>query len=226
MSLNQSLTIDENAIFIADAHFNTNRQELKTFLLKLKNKEIKTKQLFLMGDMFDFLSSQIEYFVQQNQYIISLINELSKSIDIIYLEGNHDFNLSSLFSNIIIYKREQQPMICNYKNKKVAISHGDIFTPIQYNIFTKFIRNKITLKLLNLIDINYWFSKKINSWLQNKRICNGCDDFEKFANNRISLYPKNVDLIIEGHFHYGNETIKYINVPSLACQNRYYKLNN
>jgi UDP-2,3-diacylglucosamine hydrolase len=225
MPLNQSFTIDENAIFVADAHFNTNRQELKTFLLKLKNKEIKTKQLFLMGDIFDFLSPQIKYFVQQNQNIISLLNELSKNIDIIYLEGNHDFNLSSLFFNIIIYKREQQPVIYNYKNKKVAISHGDIFTPIQYNIFTKFIRNKITLKLLNLIDINYWLSKKINSWFQKKRICNGCDNFEKFANNRISLYPKNIDLIIEGHFHYGNETKKYINVPSLACQNRYYILS-
>ena len=41
-----SLNIQESTIFIADSHLNKNRQELKTFLLKLDSKEIKTSQLF------------------------------------------------------------------------------------------------------------------------------------------------------------------------------------
>ncbi len=222
MSLN--LEIRDNAIFVADAHFNTSRQQFKTFLLKLQNKEINTSQLFLMGDMFDFLSNEIDYFKKQNKKIINLINQLSQHIEIIYLEGNHDFNLKNLFPTIQIIPRQNQPLICKYKDKKVLIAHGDNFMPMSYEIFTFIFRNKYFLRFLNLIDINNWLSKKFDDNLMKKDICNECNNFNKFANKRISLYPSSIDLIIEGHFHFGRQVKKYINIPSLACDGQYYSL--
>lgn len=38
--------IKENAIFIADSHFNEKRSQLLTFLKKLKSKEIKQNNYF------------------------------------------------------------------------------------------------------------------------------------------------------------------------------------
>ncbi len=221
------MNIREDAIFIADSHYNPNRQELKLFLLQLQSNKIQTSQLFLMGDMFDFLSSQISYFKEQNQDIIELLNQLSYRIEIIYLEGNHDFSLSKLFPNILIIPREQQPLICNYDKEKVALAHGDIFTPFNYNLYTKIIRNIFFLKLLNIIDINSWLSKRVDNWLLEKKICSECDDFDEFSKKRIDFYKYyNVQIIIEGHFHHGNLKNNYINIPSLACGGQYFRIKN
>ncbi len=216
------IDIKDDAIFIADSHCNKNRQELKIFLLKLQSNEIKTNQLFLMGDIFDFLAPQIKYFVHKNKEIINLINNISNTIDIVYLEGNHDYNLKDLFPNVDVIRRQNQPVNCKYKDKYIALAHGDIFTPTAYNIYTSIIRNNIFLHLLNFIDINNWLTKKIDKWLLSKNICGSCEDFKRFSKSRIALYDKKIDLIIEGHFHYGEQNNNYVNIPSLSCSKQYY----
>ncbi|OPX26720.1 MAG: hypothetical protein B1H07_03685 [Campylobacteraceae bacterium 4484_166] len=97
------------AIFIGDSHYNSNRTQLDIFLDTLSQNQTKT--IFLSGDIFDFLSYHIKYFREKNKKTIESINSLSKTKDIIYLEGNHDFNLKDIFPNCHIIPREQQPYI-------------------------------------------------------------------------------------------------------------------
>ena len=146
------IEIKDDAIFIADSHYNTNRQEFKQFLLKLKNKDIKTSQLFLMGDIFDFLSSQINYFKTKNKDIVNLLNELSNIIDIVYLEGNHDFNLKKVFKNIKSFTIYQQPVECFFDDKKIYLAHGDFESNFGYRAYTWFIRNPLILPILNVLN--------------------------------------------------------------------------
>lgn len=219
------LNIDESAIFIADSHYNSNRPFLKDTLEQIQTGKIQTKQLFLMGDIFDFLSDDITYFQKEDSSVVSLINELSKSLEIVYLEGNHDFNLSKTFPNILVISREFQPLICEYKSVKIALSHGDIFMPKSYEIYTSFIRSRATGKLANILDINHIIFRKLNTWLQGKNICGTMKNFEEFAEKRIKNYQKyNVNFIIEGHFHQDKKYKNYINLPSLVCQKRYFKI--
>ena len=60
------LSIKQDSIFVADSHFNEKNRELLTFLQKVESKEIITSQLFLMGDMIDFISGESKYFIKQN----------------------------------------------------------------------------------------------------------------------------------------------------------------
>ncbi|RLA78594.1 MAG: UDP-2,3-diacylglucosamine diphosphatase [Epsilonproteobacteria bacterium] len=219
------MIINDGAIFIADSHYNSQRTTFKDILIDIKSKKIDTPQLFLMGDMFDFLSGEIEYFKTVNYQIISLINELSLTIEIIYFEGNHDFNLRQLFPKIDIFSREEQPVHIMQNHKKISLAHGDIFTPICYNIFSSLFRNHYFQKILNIIDINNWLSISSEQKLISKNICHKQNNFTQFIEHRIKKY--NTDLVIEGHFHQGYINDKYINVPSLACDKRYmiYKNN-
>ncbi len=224
------MTLNDGAIFIADSHFNDERTILFDMLSKIDNQEIQASQLFLMGDLFDFLDSEILYFKNKNKIVIELINTISQTIEVVYFEGNHDFNLQELFPKLNVIKRENQPIYISNNNQKIALSHGDIYTPTSYNIYTKIIRSKFVLKLLNLIDINNWLSKKTEQLLKQKNICKKQKDFEQFIENRIKLY--NIDLIIEGHFHQGYLSKNYINLPSLCCtkeymiyQNNQFKIN-
>ncbi len=220
------LKINTGAIFVADSHYNDKNEEFLIFLKKLQNKEIITTQLFFMGDMFDFISSQSTYFVKRNEELIKIINELSNSIEIVYLEGNHDYNLESLFKNVKVYKREEQPLLAKYGQKSVCLSHGDNFSLWHYNLYCKIIRNKFILHFLNLIDFNNIISKKIYHTLNKKNICSIMNDFESFAKKRINNYKS--DIIIEGHFHQGKSYIfneqLYVNVPSLCCEKKYFIL--
>ena len=222
------LSIKQDAIFIADSHFNKKNRELLTFLQKIEKKEIISSQLFLMGDMIDFISCESRYFVKQNIQVIELLNKLSLNIQIIYLEGNHDYNLKPLFPKIDVIKREQQPFFAQFNGKKIALAHGDNFINWKYDLYCKFIRNSIFLKIMNYIDINFFISKRIEVALVNKSICHKINNFEEIVLKRIKNY--NADVIIEGHYHQGKKYFKenkiYVNVPSLCCQKKYYRMNN
>ena len=222
------LSMKDDAIFIADAHFNKKNREFLTFLKKVESKEIVTSQLFLMGDIFDFITGECKYFIKQNSIVINLLNKLSKQIEIVYLEGNHDYNLKILFPNIQVIKRENQPFLAKFEDKTVALSHGDNFINWKYDLFCKIIRNSIFLKFMNFIDINFFISKKIEEALVKKSICHTIKNFEEIVSKRVKNYDANT--IIEGHYHQGNSYFLdeklYINIPSLCCQKEYIKLIN
>lgn len=221
--------IKDGAIFVADSHFNKKNQEFLDFLQKIKAGKIKTSQLFLMGDMIDFISGESRYFIKQNKELIDILNELSNNIEIIYLEGNHDYNLDTLFPYIKVVKREKQPLLGRFINGKIInLSHGDNFSDWKYNFYCIIIRNKYLLYFLNFLDINFFISKRIENALLKKNICYKIFDFERIVKRRVSNY--NCDVVVEGHFHQGGEYLvdnkKYVNVPSLFCQKKYLKLTN
>jgi UDP-2,3-diacylglucosamine hydrolase len=223
-----SFILKDEAIFIADSHYNKKNQEFKLILKKIKNREISCNQIFLMGDNFDFLAFETEYFKEINSEIIELLNILSNSYEIFYLEGNHDYNLSKIFPNIKVVKRENQPLVLDYKDKKIALSHGDNFINWHYNLYCKIIRNSYFLKFLNFLDINFFISKKIEKALENKNICHDLSYFEELVNKRVKNYSE--DIVIEGHYHQaksykiGNQ--EYINIPSLCCQKSFTRFKN
>lgn len=222
------MIIQNNAIFIADAHHNTERSQLNNLLTKLKLGNIQSTQIFLMGDIFDFLSEEIDYFKSLNNQIIVLIQELSQTHEVVYLEGNHDFNLHKIFPNVTVFQRKEQPLFIKQENKIIALSHGDIFTPYSYNIYTLIIRNHKFLQFINFLDINNFLSKFVEKKLMKKNLCHKQSNYLNFIKNRIKSYNSiNItDLIIEGHFHQGSISDKYINIPSLVCDNKYMIYQN
>ncbi len=223
-----SFILKDEAIFIADSHYNKKNQEFKIILEKIKNNKIFCSQIFLMGDNFDFLSNEIKYFKNRNKDIIELLNSLSDSFEIFYLEGNHDYNLSKIFPNIKVVKREKQPLLLEYEDKKIALSHGDNFINWHYNLYCKIIRNSYFLYFLNFLDVNFFISKKIEKALENKNICHNLNYFEELVNKRVKNYTE--DIIIEGHYHqaksYKIRNQEYINIPSLCCQKSFTRFKN
>lgn len=221
--------LKNNSIFVADSHFNKKNKEFLTFLKKLNSREIVISSLILMGDNFDFISGESKYFIKINKEVIDLLNELSLKIEIIYLEGNHDYNLQNLFKNIKVIKRDNQPFLLKGSDEQtIAISHGDNFINWKYDLYCFIIRNKFLLKFLNMIDFNNFISKKIERALLNKQICHRFTNFESLVIKRLKNYDTNI--VIEGHYHQGDSFFLdekyYINVPSLCCSKDYLRYVN
>ncbi len=227
------IEIAEGAVFISDAHENKDRSFFFEFLKKIESGEIKTSQLFLMGDMFDLLIGGVDYLEKCYLKEIKLLNKLSKKIQIYYLEGNHDFNLKRLFPDIKIFSIKEQPVKVFYKKQNLLLSHGDLFQGSGYRFFHFFLRNKSIIFILNIID-NFFGNKFFAKYLQkikNKKICKNIKNFDQIIKQKISLYDigvSEIDFVLEGHYHQGIgfefEKFKYYNFSSFACDGKYYQL--
>ncbi len=210
--------IQENAIFIADSHYPHHGDAFLKLLKKLESGEIKTSQLFLMGDNFDLLFGYNDYIQSFSSEAITLLQTLSTTLEIHYFEGNHDFCLKDIFPKINIYTREEQPVHFSLSDKKVALSHGDKYaTGFGYDLYCKLLRNQTTLHLLKPFE-KVIIDDRMKK-LSRKEICHTFHGFEKRVEAILKYYTE-VDLVIEGHFHQAKQIGKYISLPSLACQNR------
>ena len=227
----EQIVVKSGAIFIADSHENENRENFWRFLCALKSGEIKTPQLFLMGDMFDFLAGECEFFVKFYERYVRAIDELGEKIEIYYFEGNHDFNLARLFKNVKAYPIGAQPVkFASECGQSVLIAHGDIFLPFVAKYALRFLRIKIFLKTMNFFDkfLNFRLSKRILNKLKRKILDYKIPNFKNLVEAKMRRYNAfyQADIVIEGHYHQGEQyTIgkqKYINIPSFACEQSYF----
>ena len=221
------IEIKEGAFIISDAHYSHLRPELLAFIKDIHSKKITPTQLIFMGDIFDALFGCIEFTSKQNNEIIELINEISKRIEVIYLEGNHDFNLKNIFLHAKIFSIQNQPVTARYKDKKAYLAHGDFEGNLLYRFYTALIRNPFLLFILKYIDIisNHYILKKLDAYLGEKDDCKEFKNFKEFIQERLNE-KYHCDYFIEGHFHqnssFGTENFYYINLGAFACNQRYF----
>jgi len=211
------LVLSDDCVFVADAHFDLENRELLNDL-----KGIKASMIVLMGDIFDLLICGVDSFIKPNQELIDLLNHLSNTKKIIYLEGNHDFNIKYLFPKIQVIPIQSQPIVVKYQYINISISHGDHNVSFLYNnIYSLLIRNKVFISFLNRLNIllNNKLSNKIEKMQKEKNKCSKIKNFKQVISNR--LIHHNEDYIIEGHYHQ-NKKYKingkvYVNLPSYLC---------
>ncbi|HHD81948.1 MAG TPA: UDP-2,3-diacylglucosamine diphosphatase [Campylobacterales bacterium] len=216
--------IQENALFIADSHYPHHGESFLTLLQKIETKLLNPPQLFLMGDNFDLLFGHNDYIQTFSKEAINLLQKLSKELEIIYLEGNHDFCLKEIFPNIQVYAREEQPIHCRLNTQDIYLSHGDKYeTGFGYDLYCKILRNKTTLTLLKPFQ-TFIINDRMKR-LKGKKICGTFKNYKKRFDAIRTHYPQN-SLIIEGHFHQSLVHENYVSLPSLACQKKVAMVQN
>lgn len=227
------INLKNGAIIIADVHYDKYRKNFEYFLDYIEKNQ--PPQLILLGDIFNLLIGGIKNSVKENENIIKRLDELALKIEIIYFEGNHDFNLNKIFKNIKIIKN--QPILINFNGKNIAISHGDIFLPPITQIALRFLRLKsiiFILNLLNTIFLNKIYIK-ICDKQKTKQIYKKLKNFKTIVNLRTDKYiqffkkqSNTIDYIIEGHFHQGNSyeinNLYYKNLDAFASDNSFFIL--
>ena len=210
--------IEEGALFVADAHYPHHGDAFLHLLKRLERGDLVVPQLFLMGDIFDLLFGYNDYIQTFSAEAIALLKLLSQKIDIYYFEGNHDFLLKNIFTNIKIYPREQQPVRFDLEGKSVGLSHGDKYgLGISYDLYCLLLRNRYLITALR--PFGKWLIDDRIAKLKQKNICLPMEHFSKRAEKIMAAYSR-VDMVIEGHYHQGERIGNYLSLPSLACQEK------
>lgn len=224
------MKLENKAIFIADAHENSQRKGFLEFLRAVDSGEITTPQLIIMGDMFDMLVGEISATHEfATPYIILLEKLANKGIEVLYIEGNHDFNVKRFFHQVKVYPLQKQPLTLQNLQKitikrakfgtkglefvgkgiefkdlsSVVLAHGDIFLPPFLALALKSLRISFLLRGLNIID--KIFKNKLSAHIvanqKKKNLFYQITDFNALAQQRYAQYGVDRALIIEGHYH-------------------------
>lgn len=222
-----NIELKEGAFVISDAHYSHIRPHFLDFLKAIQAKKLQPTQLILMGDIFDTLFGNVPYTQEINFEAVKILNEISDEIEVIYLEGNHDFNLKTIFPKVKIFGINEQPVSVKYNKKSVLLAHGDIQSPMLYNIYTAVIRNPFVISVLNLIDSisGHAIINWLDEYLSKKDDCKEFSGFKVFIEKRLSK-NYSCDYFVEGHFHQNKmlefENFIYINLAAFACNQRYF----
>lgn len=225
--MHHSFTLKNGAFILSDAHYNkTTRPHLLEFLELLSKGKLSTSQLILLGDNFDFLSYYVRDSISRNKEVIDLINTLSSKLEIVIFEGNHDFNLTKLFTKSLVIPRGFQPLNAKIGSQSVTLAHGDLDVGLFYEIYRKSVESPLVIYPLGKLDtlLKNRMSSAIFRSLEHKKLCNKLGNFENLAEKRLTKV--NSDYLIEGHYHQGliyNKNGKtYASVPALICKKSFF----
>lgn len=217
------------ALLISDAHYSAaQRPELLPLLRGIDEGRVKATQLILMGDIFDLLVGQVPYSHRVNDDALQTLQRISARIPMLYLEGNHDYNLTALFPDADIFALKHQPVTCRFGAQRVRLAHGDFNQPRLYRLYVSLIRNPGVLYFLRFIDffLRGTIIRKLETYLQGKNNCYAMQGFEAFVQRHLASTPLTPgECFIEGHYHQGRsfalDGATYINLPAFACARQY-----
>ncbi len=198
----------------------------KKIIRWLESIEHNAKEIYLVGDIFDFW---FEYsrvipkgFVRLQAKIASLVEQ---GTPVYFFTGNHDMWMFDYFEKELGVKIIRDQIERTYFGKKALIGHGDGLGPGDhlYKVLKKFFASKVCQWLFARIhpNLGLWIADK---WSRGSRIAN--DQKEKFLGNEhewLVIYAKEVlaqkhfDYFIYGHRHLP------LDIP-LSAESRYINL--
>ena len=220
-----TLALKPGAWLIADAHYAHYQRDLYTFLASLEPSRLPP-QLFLMGDIFDLLFGHAPNSIEPNREMVDLLKRIGRSCETIYLEGNHDFGLASVFGETMrVVPRSAQPLVARYGRRRIALHHGDVLQGAGYELYTALIRNPLIDRALNAIDTlkGGVVIDRLEAYNRKKKPCYRIEGFEAKVRQRLDAFVEtyDFDIWVEGHFHQDFSTVyrekRYVNLPAFAC---------
>jgi UDP-2,3-diacylglucosamine hydrolase len=121
-------------IFIADAHLrqpeDENYRRLLSFLATLPG---TADTLYILGDLFEFWIGYPRLVFPQYAPLIDALRRLRlQGVELVYLEGNHDFNLGPVFTRDLRAGVHAGPVTVSLAGRRVYLCHGDQMNPQDY----------------------------------------------------------------------------------------------
>lgn len=218
--------------FASDAHlglpnYEKSKERERHFVKWLTQVSKDAKEIYLMGDIFDFWFEYKRVVPRGFTRLLGKISEITDAgIPIHFFTGNHDLWVFDYLPNetgVILHKN---PIEKSFNGKKFYLAHGDGLGP--YDKGYKLLKIIFTSKTLQ------WLFARIHpnlalafahSWSRTSRYAKGieADDFKGEDKEWLVLYAKDIlkkqhyDYMIFGHRHLAinieiGDNCRYINL--------------
>ena len=196
-----------SSCFISDLHLDHKRKDIKKAFFKFLESEASGfENLYILGDLFEvWIGDDFE-----DEFTSEVISELKKfslkDKNIFIMHGNRDFLLGEKFAKKCGAKLISDPLILNKEEKKIMLSHGDIFCTddLEYQSFKEKVRNEKWQKEFLSKDLKdrEEIAKNLRkeSAMKNSKKEDYLMDVNKSEVEKIAQEYE-VDILIHGHVH-------------------------
>lgn len=194
-------------LLIADLHLNEERPDItEAFLFFLKNKAQTCEALYILGDFFHIWvgDDAMGDFEKNIAKQLKLLAE--QGIKIYLMHGNRDFSLGKTFCKLAGCQLLKDPVLAQFYNHPVLLSHGDILCTqdVDYQKKRRFYRNPLVLFILKLLPLRkrLALAAKLRSESKMKRGTKPVEITDVTPEAVVALLEKyKVQLLIHGHTH-------------------------
>lgn len=132
------------ALFVSDIHLSEAMPETtQAFLHFLNHTAKQTKQLYVLGDLFEYWAGDDDCDTSYHQAIIKAFSELTEcGVQLFWIAGNRDFLVGAHFAEITGMHRLTDPSIQNISGLTLLLSHGDLLCTddVNYMQFRNMVR--------------------------------------------------------------------------------------
>ena len=196
-----------SSCFISDLHLDNKHEEIKKAFFKfLESEASEFENLYILGDLFEvWIGDDFE-----DDFTREVISELKKfslkDKNIFIMHGNRDFLLGEKFAEKCGAKLISDPLILDKEEKKIMLSHGDIFCTddVEYQSFKEKVRNEKWQKEFLSKDLKdrEEIAKNLRneSAMKNSKKEDYLMDVNKTEVEKIAR-ENEVEILIHGHVH-------------------------
>ncbi|MBI5560665.1 MAG: UDP-2,3-diacylglucosamine diphosphatase [Deltaproteobacteria bacterium] len=220
------------AVFIADAHIrgldDPNQKTLCEFLDSFYNDT--PDKVIVLGDLMDFWTGFNDVVYYHYLPLLSALSRLGgKGVEIIYLEGNHDFSMGKFFTDVV--RARVYPGACELAldGKRIFLCHGDMVDMRPgYRILRGLLRSVFFKTLTKILPPSViWKAAALFSETSKALRYEGIErELKKFASTKVL---EGYDMAVFGHSHIpaldteesGKGTGGYANPGSFSADRSY-----
>lgn len=134
------------ALFVSDVHLNEAIPKTTlAFLHFLRHTAVHAKQLYLLGDLFEYWAGDDDCDDPYHKVVIEALKNLSnKGVKLFWIAGNRDFLVGSGFSRRTGIQLLADPSIIHLAKLKLLLSHGDSLCTddVNYMRFREMVRQE------------------------------------------------------------------------------------
>lgn len=203
--------MEDPVYFISDAHLGIadyaaeegRRARLLTFLRSLRG---KTRQLYIVGDLFDFWFEYRTVVPRQHYTVLHALSSLVESgVRVTYLAGNHDFWLGTFLDEQVGVETAEGPLTVTHHGRRIYIAHGHglISRDLGYRLLSKIMHSPFSIRLFQLIhpDCGFRIGRLVSRLSRRHGTPTAWDPREAYRVLAFSLLDQGYDTVVFGHSH-------------------------
>jgi len=115
------------ALFVSDVHLQASLpQTTQAFLDFLRKRAIDAKELYLLGDLFEYWAGDDDIASLYNRRIVTALRDASDAgVKIFWIAGNRDFLIGADFATATGATLLSDPSVATIAGQRIALAHGD-----------------------------------------------------------------------------------------------------
>ena len=115
------------ALFISDLHLQeAHPRTTQAFYDFLNTHARHAKQLYLLGDLFEYWAGDDDLETPYNQRIVDALRQISDAdVEVFWIAGNRDFLVGQSFAQAAGLTLLSDPFVATIAGRRVALAHGD-----------------------------------------------------------------------------------------------------